>query len=217
MSRHGRAVWSAGGVLLLALLFMPCTGGAQEASPSTPTTDKEQPATEPAAESVTESATQPEFKPGIPGLKMVDVRDHKHLWRALEELQAWEEGDRLSVAEYRLKSIEKTSQFLGLREAAAERFAATSAEAVAAIREAFHKGRQGAEPGQRAASFSAELRTIVARVTAVLGEEPRQRLFEPECKKWLLQLAFGPREAKETREARQAQVATSVKPSQTDK
>ncbi len=152
-----------------------------------------------------EAPGEPEFKPGIPGLKMADVRDHKHLWRELEELQSWEHGDRLSVAEYRSKAIEKTVQFLAFRSAAGAQFGSVAAEAVEAIRQAFQQRRSG-EPGEMEKKFSQDLAATVERVTSLLGDEPRHRLFEPECKKWLLRLAFGPSEAKEAEEKRLAQV-----------
>lgn len=150
------------------------------------------------------SASQPVFKPGIPGLRMTDVRDHKFLWREIEELQLWEQGDRISVAEYRSKVIEKTAHFLELRGAKADEFTAAAAAAVAGIRESFHN-RQPAETGVVGAQLSSDLNAGVSRVAALLGEAPRHQLFAPDCKKWLLKLAFGPREAKEAREAREAQ------------
>ena len=70
--------------------------------------------------------TEPEFKPGIPGMKMVDVRDHKFLWREIKELQSWERSDRISVAEYRSKVIEKTAHFLELDGTTADEFATTA-------------------------------------------------------------------------------------------
>ena len=148
---------------------------------------------------------EPVFKPGIPGVQMVDVRDHRFLWREIEELQTWERSDRLSVAEYRSKVIEKTAHFLGLSGAAADEFTEAAFQAVARVRTAFQQKRlaerkaSGAPP-----QFSTDLRTATTQVTALLKQEPRHQLFAPDCKKWLLKLAFGPREAKEAREAKAA-------------
>jgi hypothetical protein len=148
------------------------------------------------------SGAEPEFRPGISGLKMVDVRDHKFLWREIEELQIWERGDRISIAEYRSKVIEKTVHFLGLSGAAADEFAAAASVATASIRESFFQRRRaGGDPGGVQAQFSSDLRAAATRVTSLLQKEPRHQLFAPECKKWLLKLAFGPSEAKEAREA----------------
>ena len=156
-------------------------------------------------------AAEPEFKPGIPGLKMVDVRDHKQLWREIDELQARESGDRISIAEYRRQAIEKTSRFLKLEGAAAERFTGGAAEEVARLREAFlHTRLPETESGVGADPFSADLAASVARLSALLGTEPRHQLFLPDGKKWLLRLAFSPRESKEKKEAEEAR---SAKPS----
>jgi hypothetical protein len=150
-----------------------------------------------------ETAQAPELKPGIPGLKMVDVRDHKHLWREIEELQTWERGDRISVAEYRGKVIEKTVQFLGFEEASAKGFTTAAAEAVAGLRESFRAGRRAdVDPAEAQALLDSGLTTAVTRVTSLLRKEPRHELFAPDCKKWLLRLAFGPSEAKEAKEAK---------------
>jgi hypothetical protein len=155
-----------------------------------------------------EAVQAPELKPGIPGLKMADVRDHKHLWREIEELQAWENGDRISVAEYRSKVMEKTAQFLGFEGAAADGLTQAAAAAVAGLRESFHASRRtDLDPAGAQALFDSGLATAVTRVTSLLRKEPRHELFAPDCKKWLLRLAFGPSEAKEAREARQAQAA----------
>ena len=160
-------------------------------------------------------AAEPEFKPGIPGLKMVDVRDHKQLWREIDELQARESGDRISIAEYRRQAIEKTSRFLKLEGAAAERFTGGAAEEVARIREAFLRTRlPETESGVGADPFSADLAASVARLSALLGTEPRHQLFLPDGKKWLLRLAFSPRESKEKKEAEEAR---SAKPSPSPK
>ena len=150
---------------------------------------------------------EPTFRPGIPRMKMVDVRDYKFLWREIDELQKWERGDRISVAEYRSKVIEKTVHFLELGGAPADEFAASASEAVATIRDSFIQRRpRGVE-----AQFSSELRAAVTRVTSLLQKEPRHQIFAPECKKWLLKLAFGPGESKEAREAepKQAQADKS--------
>ena len=140
------------------------------------------------------SGDEPEFRSGIPGLKMADVRDYKLLWREIEELQQWELGDRISVAEYRSKTIEKTADFLGLAGSAADRFTAVASDTLASIRESFfRRGRVDADPQVAEAEFYSGMRGGVTRVTSLLGEEPRHRLFAPDCKKWLLQLAFGGR------------------------
>lgn len=151
----------------------------------------------------TAQAPPPELKPGIPGLKMVDVREHSHLWREIEELQTWERSDRISVAEYRTKVIEKTVQFLGFEGAAAQELAAAAAGAVAGVRDSFRASRRAdLDPAEGQAVLDAGLTEAVARVTAHLRKEPRHELFAPDCKKWLLKLAFGPSEAKEAKEAR---------------
>ena len=63
------------------------------------------------------------------------------------------------------------------------------------MRTAFaERGRTGGNLGGLNSPFSADLRASVERLAAQLGEEPRHELFAPECKKWLLKLAFGPRE-----------------------
>lgn len=165
------------------------------------------PGSDPAPAEVKKTAeAAPELEPGIPGLKMADVRDHKHLWREIEELQTWERSDRISIAEYRSKVIEKTAQFLGFDGAAADRFAATSTLAIASVRESFRAGRRPeVDPASAQAQLSADLEAAAARVTAVFRQEPRHALFVPDCKKWLLRLAFGPSEAKEAREAKRAE------------
>lgn len=148
----------------------------------------------------------PVLEPGIPGLKMVDVRDHKHLWREIEELQSWERSDRISIAEYRSKVIEKTAQFLGFEGAAVEQFTAASTAAVASVRESFRAGRRPeVDPTSAQTQLAADLEVAAARVAAVFRPEPRHKLFVPDCRKWLLRLAFGPSEAKEAREAKQAE------------
>ena len=152
-----------------------------------------------------DSGAEPVFRPGIPGVKMVDVRDHRFLWREIEELQKWERGDRISVAEYRSKVIEKTAHFLGFGGATADEFAAVAAQAVAGLRESFLLMRRAGEnPGALETRFSSDLPAGVSGVTSFLRGEPRHRLFAPECKKWLLKLAFGPSEAKEAMEAERA-------------
>jgi hypothetical protein len=171
-----------------AALVAPPAAGAQEPSPP------------PAAG---EPASEPAFRPGIPGLKMVDVREHKLLWREIEELQRWEQADRISIAEYRSKVIEKTAQFLGLGGAAGDGFRDVASRAVTAVRDAFSKWRADGDPTALEARFSSELRASQARIAALLGKEPRHQLFASDCKKWLLKLAFGPKEAKETRDAKQ--------------
>lgn len=160
-----------------------------------------------------DSSAEPVFRPGIPGVKMQDVRDYKFLWREIEQLQKWERGDRISVAEYRSKVIEKTAHFLEFSGAAVDEFAAAAAQAVAGVRESLQQMRRAGEnPGDLDTRFSSDLRAAVSRVTSFLRDEPRHQLFAPECKKWLLKLAFGPREAKEDRE--EAERARADKSSQ---
>jgi hypothetical protein len=143
----------------------------------------------------------PEFKPGIPGLKMADVREHKHLWREIEELQSWERSERITVAEYRAKVIEKTTVFLGFGGDAATAFSTLAAQSVTGLREAFAAGRKtDIDPSRPDSEFAAELTATVERVTSKLSPEPRHQLFVPDVKKWLLRLAFGPSEAKEAKE-----------------
>jgi len=152
-------------------------------------------------EAETDSAPEPIFKPGIPGLKMVDVRDHKFLWREIEDLQRWERGDRISVAEYRSKVIEKTAHFLGFGGAGVSEFSTAAGDAVSGIRESFQlMQRLGENPGAAGTRFSSDLGESVSRVVSLLQGAPRHQLFQPECKKWLLKLAFGPREDKEAKE-----------------
>lgn len=147
------------------------------------------------------SRPEPVFKPGIPGLKMVDVRDHKFLWREIDTLQVWERGERITVREYRSKAIEKTVHFLELDGTAADEFVEVAAEMVDQVRESFKTRRfSGASGGEDL--FSADVQAATTRLTSLLQEAPRHQLFAPGCKKWLLKLAFGPREAKEAREAK---------------
>ncbi len=146
-------------------------------------------------------STEPEFKAGIPGLKMADVRDHKQLWRDLDEIQVRESGDRISAAEFRRQSIELTSRFLQFEGGAADRFALAAADEVAWLRRAFLKSRQNdASTASGGDPFSGDLSASASRLSAFLGDAPRHRLFIPDEKKWLLRLAFSPREKKEARE-----------------
>jgi hypothetical protein len=146
----------------------------------------------------------PTFEPGVPGLKMVDVRDYKFLWRELDQLQVWERGERITVAEYRDKVIEKTAHFLELEGAAADDFIARAADVVDSVRDSFARHQK---PGPThvggGGGFSTDLSDAADQLASMLGDEPRHQLFAPECKKWLLKLAFGPKEAKEAREARE--------------
>ena len=159
------------------------------------------------------SGPEPEFEPGIPGLKMVDVRDHKFLWREIEELQIWERGDRITVAELRSKAIEKTAHFLELEGAEADEFITAAAEAVDGVRKSFrHRQPTGGETSGVAGQFSTDLGAATGRLTSLLQDEPRHRLFAPGCKKWLLKLAFGPREPKEAREAEEAKQGKALAP-----
>ncbi|MFN7961093.1 MAG: hypothetical protein U0002_07460 [Thermoanaerobaculia bacterium] len=152
-----------------------------------------------------QSPAEPEFQPGIPGLKMADVRDHEHLWAEFEELQRWEHGDRISIAEFRTQAIEKTSVFLGLTGPAQESFQSWAASAVKRIRGSFHADRQSDhDPSVASSQFSQDLAAAVSEGDAALGDSPRSQLFAKRLKEWLLRLAFGPTEAKEAREARSA-------------
>ena len=136
---------------------------------------------------------EPRFEPGIPGLRMVDVRDHKFLWREIDELQIWERGERISVAELRAKAIEKTAHFLELEGAAADDFEIAAFAAIEGLRKAFFE-RQ-ARPGTSGIeTFTSHLREAETDLSSLLHEAPRHQLFAPRCKKWLLKLAFGPRE-----------------------
>ena len=169
---------------------------------------------EPARSSLQETAPadEPTFKAGIPGLTMVDVRDHKFLWREIEELQSWERAERITIAEYRSKVIEKTIHFLELEGAEADEFSAVGSNAVASTREAFARMRRpGGDPRGDGAVLSAGLHSAAARVGSLMQEgKPRHQLFTPGCKKWLLKLAFGPKESKE---AQQSQAATEAEAS----
>lgn len=144
------------------------------------------------------SGAEPVFKPGIPGVKMQDVRDHKFLWREIEELQKWERLGRISVAEFRSKVIEKTAHFLELSRAAAEEFTAVASKSVENLRESYLQARQAGGNTVGLEKFSGDLGSEVSRVTSVLQDNPRHQLFAPDCKKWLLKLAFGPAESKES-------------------
>ena len=188
----------AGVVLLISIpLAIHLPGGARAESKHSPV---EEMATQDSQQHAPADRT---FTPGIPGIQMLDVRDYKFLWREIEELQSWERGDRLSVAEFRSKVVEKTTQFLELRGPEADAFSRVSSEAVASIRESFGT-RHGGPDSAVGASFSSDLHVAVDRVGSLLGDAPRHQLFTPSCKKWLLKLAFGPSEAKEAREREEA-------------
>ncbi len=187
--------------LLTALLAAHGAGAAEGPAPAAPP-----------AEAKTDSGAAPELTPGIPGLKMVDVREHRHLWREIQELQTWERADRISVAEYRSKVIEKTAQFLGFKGSGGQEFTTAAAGAVAGVRDSFRAGRRPeVDPAAGQAMFDTGLDEAVARLTAHLRKEPRHELFAKDVKKWLLKLAFGPSEAKEAREAKQAKEAREAK------
>lgn len=192
-SAGGGAGWVEA-LAFLAMLLAPIDLVAQGTQAQAPETETSK---------APETNQEPEFKPGIPGLKMVDVRDHRLLWRELDQLQSWERGERISIAEFRGKSIEKTSHFLGFEGDAAAEFAAASSRAIAELRQSFKEGKlvAGEQGEEQADHFAADLAAAVARVTAQLGDKPRHQLFAPECKRWLLRLAFGPSERKEEREA----------------
>ncbi len=148
---------------------------------------------------------EPTFEPGTPGVKMFDVRDYKFLWREIEELQRWERRGMVTTVEFRDKVTEKTAQFLKLEDVAFDNFVAGATTAVETVRESFSRRQQpgpthvgGADRG-----FSSDLSRATEQVAALLGDEARHQLFEPEIKKWLLKLSFSPREAKEEQEARE--------------
>lgn len=157
------------------------------------------------------SESEPEFKPGIAGLRMEDVRDHKFLWREIDELQIWERGDRITVAEFRTKMIEKTTHFLELDGATADEFATAVTQAMANLRSSLQASRQGRTfdyygdgwtDGED--TVAADLRAAADLVASVLGDAPRHQLFVPHTEKWLLKLTLGPSRAKEAKEAQQA-------------
>lgn len=150
------------------------------------------------------SPAEPAFKPGVPGLTTADVREHKTLWREFEELQKSEHSNRITIVEYRRRAIDRAAQFLQLRGAAAKDFTAAASGAVITINESFLKWRRtNGEAAAEEAQFSADLNAAVTRVGSLLKGEPRHRLFELDCRKWLLRLAFGPKAAKEAKEAAQ--------------
>lgn len=183
--------------LLTALLAAHGAGAAEGPTPAAPP-----------AEARAASEAAPELTPGIPGLKMADVREHQHLWREIEELQTWQRADRISVAEYRGKVIEKTAQFLGFEGSGEQEFTTAAAGAVAGVRDSFRAGRRPeVDPAEGQTLFDTGFDEAVARLTAHLRKEPRHELFAKDVKKWLLRLAFGPSEAKEAREAKQAKEA----------
>lgn len=212
MTRPGTTAlgWAMGArclAVIATVMLVACEAGDKE------TQSAGQEAQSIAAESG--SRPEPEFEPGIPGMKMVDVRDYKFLWRELDQLQIWERGDRLSVAEYRSKAIEKTAHFLELEGDAEEQFVAAASEAVVSLRESFRQRQpsgRGNSGRKEEVTFSSKMLSsgmdaAVNQVTLLLHDEPRHRLFAPECRKWLLKLAFGPSEAKEAREVKEAQQA----------
>lgn len=173
-----------------ALALVPCGAGAG-AGGGPPSVEEGSQETPPA---------EAEFRSGIPGLTMVDVRDHRFLWREFEQLQTWEQVDRISIVEFRSKVIEKTSHFLQLDDAAAREFAKAASETVAAIREPFHRSpAAGERQGGVGDRLSAEIDKGVTRMTSLLAGDPRHRLFAPDIKKWLLKLAFGPDEREEAK------------------
>ncbi|MEM7349251.1 MAG: hypothetical protein AAF657_00500 [Acidobacteriota bacterium] len=159
------------------------------------------PAAKPIVASVEKSSAEPEFKAGIPRLKMVDVRDHKFLWREIAELQIWERGERLTVREFRSKAIEKTAHYLELEGAEADEFVAAASEAVVQVREAFRANKPVVGNENR---FAEELESVKTHLASLLQDRPRHHLFEPGFTKWLLKLALGPKAAKEAREAEES-------------
>lgn len=151
------------------------------------------------------SATEPELKPGIPGLKMADVRDHNHLWREIEELQGWEVGNRISIAEYRNKAIEKTGQFLGFEGEAATSFASASMATVLALRDASRASSNPEISAEESDKIYREgLASAESRMNALLTDQPRHQVFKPKVRLWLLRLALGPDNREEDRENKAA-------------
>lgn len=150
------------------------------------------------------SSAEPAFKPGVPGLKTADVREQKTFWREFEELQKSERSNRITIAEYRSRAVGGAAQFLQLRGAAAKDFEAAASGAITTINASFLRWRRtNGEAAAEEAQFHADLDAAVTRVRSLLKDEPRHRLFEPDCRKWLLRLAFGPKAAKEAKEAAQ--------------
>jgi hypothetical protein len=196
--------------------MLACGGPSDWSLPPDAADDKPAPARQAEVASRERMPTAgPEFRPGIPGLTMTDVREHRHLWREIEELQIWERGDRITVAEFRNQVLEKTNQFLGFEGAAAERFAAVAVEAMDSVRESRRTSRQGQTFDYYGGGWSGEdhfatdLAAAAERVSSVLQGDPRHQLFASECQRWLLKLTFGPRAAKEAREAGQVQTTRS--------
>lgn len=149
---------------------------------------------------------EPVFTPGIPGMTMKDVRDHKFLWHEIGELQNWEHDNRISIADYRNKAIEKTAHYLELDGKDNDKFVVTARETIAEVKQAIREN----PPVNGNRVFESELNTAIAKMNSLLSDAPRHQLFEPEWKKWLLKLALGPnsrKEAKQAKEARQAQQA----------
>lgn len=147
---------------------------------------------------------EPAFKPGVPGLTTADVREHKTFWRAFEELQKSEYSNRITIAEYRRRAVDQAAQFLQLRGTAAKDFTAAASGAIITINESFLRWRRtNGEAAAEEARFETDLTAAIARVSSLLKDKPRHQLFEPDCRKWLLRLAFGPKAAKEAKEAAQ--------------
>ena len=144
---------------------------------------------------------EPVFKPGIPGMTMKDVRDHKFLWFEIGQLQDWERTNRISVEEFRNKYIEKTAHYLELEGRDNDKFVVTARETVGEVRAAFKKN----PPINDNNKFTEDLDAAVSKMNALLSDAPRHQLFEPEWRKWLLKLAFGPKESKEAQQTNEAQ------------
>ena len=149
---------------------------------------------------------EPVFTPGIPGMTMKDVRDHKFLWYEIGQLQSWEQTNRISVAEYRSKVIEKTAHYLKLEDSDNDKFVVTARETVGEVRDAFKKN----PPVNGNNDFTADLDAAVDKMNALLTDAPRHQLIEPEWKKWLLKLAFSPKESKEAQQKKESQQRAQV-------
>lgn len=148
------------------------------------------------------STAEPELKPGIPGLKMADVRDHNHLWRELEELQEWEVSNRITIADFRNKAIEKTGQYLGLEGEAAKTFATSSLAVVLGFRDASRaSGKPERSVEESDQLYRQALESAESQMKGLLTDQPRHQVFQPKLRTWLLRLALGPDNREEDRES----------------
>ena len=138
-----------------------------------------------------EPAAKATVEPGIAGLKMVDARDHRHMWAEIGKLQIAESGRRMTPDELRVQAIERTTQYLGLEGEAAKRFSDESLAKLHSVRDAFLAyatvGPQSAEQ----AAYEAQLKQVVAQMSSLVGDSPRAKLLEPELTKWVMKLSLG--------------------------